>query len=229
MLTSEQRLKAELKLLDKRFEDIKRERAKADSEQARKGMKLYGLPYRIYLDYIKVGDGIRKKNGEISLSEIYPLQGYPVDDVRVIKYPSDFDNNKIDAYVQSCPLNSDGKRMLKLFPTNERFIDDGIKAELEQLHTELISKYKSWDVYGGEWEYLFLRFLDGYDFNTFGEFEFYGTVGKYNDADINNLRKQYTALQGKYKANKGKYLGIPTYDTDNEEQYFNNYYRIVWE
>ena len=61
MLTEEQKAKGRIALLPS-IEDFEKSRALERHKQACKGMTLYGLPYRVYLDYLKRWETIWQSN-----------------------------------------------------------------------------------------------------------------------------------------------------------------------
>lgn len=210
MLTKEQEHKAQMKILEQMWIDIEKSMALERHKKAQEGMKQYGIPYRICLDYYKADTN----KDTVSLNPCYPLPGYEISKC-VSVTTEDFE-----------PKQRTDNRPLRL---EEIFSVDTLKEEKKQEVLKAISTCRTWVILDTEWERIFLHFFKGYDIGSFTEFDFYGTKNTVEPGDIQLLRNVYKRLQKKYQENPNDYLQseplLSDYDTD---LYGNSPYIIEW-
>lgn len=186
MLTEEQKSKALLALLPS-IDDLEKHRALERHNKACTGMQLYGLPYRVYLDYLKWFDTLTKteKENVVMINPMYPRNGYPKERLLMIT-DEDIDFRDMDI------LN---------------VTYENLKPETQSKVAKCIKDLREWELNSDTWRYNFLHFLSGYDFRTFTEFDFFGTQNEWNDeTDISLLRKAYTGYKEDFESNPDNYL-----------------------
>ena len=189
MLTEEQKRKAVYALLPT-IEDLERAHAFELHKQACRGMDLYGLPYRVYLDYLKYWDKndmpYEERATYVMINPGYPEDGYPVDRVRVVT-PDDLDMSNI-------PRNENGSIDIYAF-------DDicTLKTSVQKEILHDIEPLRKWKIHDDNWKRYFSHFLVGYDFERFTEFDFSGNTGKMTPEDLELLRHIYARVLKEYE------------------------------
>jgi len=220
MLTDEQRNKAVIALLPT-IEDLERAHVFNLQKQAvNEGMRLYGLPFRVYFDYLKRVDNMSgaERDNIILINPCYPDEGYPRDKVRVVT-PDDID-------MDNAPKNENGRSELLPFDdicTLKTSVQKEILHETEPL--------RKWHIHDDNWKRYFSHFLVGYDFESFTEFDFTGETGKATKEDIELLRHIYARLQREYEGRVlDDYLTEePTTTKERKRRYTDKPYRAVWD
>jgi len=209
MLTDEQRQKGYLALLPT-IEDLEKAHALVLHKEAINSMDMYGLPYRICMDqYKKYDTNYRKKY--CTLNYCYPLPGYERDKVIPV--------NACDFIAPNRPNNT----------LIDNFSVDNIKDDVKGRVIAYMNDIQPWHIFDNKWKYYFIHFLVGYDFNTFREFDFYGTTGEHTKDDIVLLRNMYSRMQCEYLENPGNYMQseplITDYDIGN---YTDVPFKVIW-
>ncbi len=188
MLTQEQAHAASLALLP----DLEKYNAFRQYKQACKGMDRYGLPFRVYLDYLKrPNTKIPGNQCHVKINPLYPNAGYRTDEVLSV-CPDDFIPR--DTETDSASWDE----------SNYTFED--LKPEMQKEITKRIDPVRVWKQYDKNWEYYFLHFLKGYDIQTFTEFDFYGVHGEHTHEDIQLLKSVYERLQRVYERSPHDYM-----------------------
>ena len=84
MLTEEQLLKAKIALAQKNNEDPEKVIAYECHKKAKRAFQEYGLPYRVYFDYLS--ERYHRNKDTVPINPCYPMPGYLIDSViRVTK------------------------------------------------------------------------------------------------------------------------------------------------
>lgn len=188
MLTQEQRDKAKLKLLEQELLDIEKAVALANHEQAQSSFYDYGLPYRVFLDYLKQP----RNDNNVPINHCYPLPGFELSK-RVNVTTNDFDLSKMDSDIPLC--------------FNEVFCVENLKADKKAEVLRFIEDSRTWKQTGDtEWQRIFAHFLNGYDFSKFTEFDFLGTTNTLTQSDLGLLQKVYERYQEDYLQNPNDYI-----------------------
>jgi len=203
MLTLEQVHAASLALLP----DLEKYHAYIQYKQACKGMVRYGLPFRVYLDYLKRPhkqlDDITRY---IEINPLYPQAGFKIDEVKTVCF-EDFTEPH---YTASGALSFD----------ESQYTYEDLSPELQKEIQNDIDPVLIWKLYDKSWEYYFAHFLKGYDFKAFTEFDFYGLQGQQSQSDIQLLQNIYRRLQQDYDRNPNNYMNEePTISASEYIQY----------
>lgn len=209
MLTKEQQHKAQMKILEQMWDDIEKAQALENHKQSQRAMNEYGLPYRVYLDYLKSD----KYRDCVRINPCYPFPGYEVDSLMYIP---------TDDFIHP---NNDGKpiALADLFSIN------ALKDDTKQIVLKYIAEHRQWVINDDRWKYYFLHFLVGYDFKSFNEVDFWGTKGTMHPGDIQLLRNVYTRLQKEYTDNPGNYMqSEPLLSDYDEDKYHGKPFLIAW-
>lgn len=186
MLTQEQAHAASLALLP----DLEKYKAFRQYKQACKGMEKYGLPFRVYLDYLKRPyTELAGNQRYIKINPLYPKAGYKTDELLSV-CPDDF----IPRDAENITLDENA------YPF------ENLKPEIQKEIAKRIDPVRVWKQYDKKWERYFLHFLKGYDFRNFTEFDFYGVNGEHTDEDIQLLKGVYSRLQHEYERNPNEYM-----------------------
>ena len=221
MLTEEQKAKGQIALLPT-IEDFEKARALDRHNEAVRGMELYGLPYRCYLDYLKYWDNndmpYEERITYVMINPCYPEEGYPLDKVRVVT-PDDID-------MDNAPRNEKGR--IEILPF-EDISTLKLSVQKEILHD--IEPLRKWKILDDNWKRYFSHFLKGYDFESFTEFDFAGTSGQMGKEDLGLLRNIYARVLKEYenKALDNYIEEEPRTTPERLKRYTNNPYRVVWD
>lgn len=169
MLTEEQLLKAKIALARKNNEDPEKVIALECHKKAKTGFSEYGLPYRVYFDYLS--ERYHKDKNTVPINPCYPLPGYPID--KVIRVRKEDFNTSDQGNVYTCDNLKDEKRLAVYM---------------------LIEQLRNWERfdYDGDWAHLFAMFLEGYDFTQFTEFDFIGEVGLLRPEELRLCRNFFS-------------------------------------
>lgn len=220
MLTKEQERKARLALLPT-YEDLEKAQAYANHNIAKGWFDEYGLPYRVALDFLK---GYRYDSGHPYINPCYPLPGYPKDKLLLFIFPFDFDTEPHPEDIDY--TDEDGIKHIKSLDMFNR-----LKPEQDKQARAQAEQFRKWhDTHTPEWEYYFFHFFANYDFDKFTEFDFIGTNGEMNNADLSLLQKVYSRYRDEYLENPDKYFNDePTYTDEELKQYTECYFDKVFE
>ena len=214
MLTEEQKIKGQIALLPT-IADLEKAHALTLHNQACEGMDLYGLPYRVYLDYLKRIDKMSAEEygNVIEINPCYPEEGYPLDKVRVVT-PEDIDQDKISAKV----LPFDNIGTLKQSIQNEIIRD-------------IVEPLRKWKILDDNWKRYFSHLLVGYDFMRFTDFDFAGTKGTITPEDLELLRHIYARVLAEYEEGTlDNYLTEePRTTPERKRKYNDKPYRVLWD
>ena len=220
MLTDEQKWKAQIALLP-RVEDLERAHEKEHAlelhKQACTGMELYGLPYRVYLDYLKNWDNngmiYEERLTYVLINPCYPDEGYPLDKVKRVT-PDDIDESKLTPHI--LPFDS---------------IDTLKKQVQNEIIRDVIEPLRKWKILDDNWKRYFSHFLVGYDFESFTEFDFSGTTGKMTPNDLGLLRNIYARVLKEYEDRvlDGYLTEEPRTTKERRKQYTDKPYRVLWD
>lgn len=214
MLTQEQTIKARKALARLNNEDEEKQQALEWHKQAKKAFENYGLPYRVYFNYLKD----RHNNGSdtIPINPCYPMPGYPAE--QVIKVTCD------DFNITNEDL--EGSRTLEDVYTFEHLCEDKQKAV-----TILKCRVKPWKTLDENWKKYFSVFLLGYDFYTFSEFDFMGEVGVLNRGELKLMQNYYSnAVMGEYAKHKDDYLlEVPKWEPEYNYLYSESPFELIWD
>ena len=216
MLTDEQRMKAEVALLPN-MEDLEKMLAYERHEKAVGSMDRYGLPYRVYLDYLKRWDdmGIYERGNTVKINRMYPLCGYPIDKIPTFT---------LDDLRQETQVDERGYSKYLPFAWETLSDDAQVKA------TTATEPLLPWHPFDEKWRYYFLHFLTGYQFDTFTEFDFYGTQGEHEKGDISLLQKTFARWQREYAENPKAYMQEePTTTPAEKAKYTDRPYNVLWD
>lgn len=219
MLTDEQKRKAVYALLPT-IEDLERAHAFNLHKQAVKGMNLYGLPYRVYLDYLKRIDNMtyEESNTIVLVNPCYPDDGYPIDKVRVVT-PDDLDMGNV-------PRDENGKTDILPF-------DDicTLKTSVQNEIIHTIEPLRKWKILDDNWKRYFSHFLKGYDFMRFTEFDFSGSTGKMTPEDLGMLQHLYARVLDEYEngAPDDYLTEEPVTTEERKRRYTDKPYRVLWD
>jgi hypothetical protein len=216
MLTQEQTLKARKALARLNNEDEEKKQALEWHKQAKRAFKEYGLPYKVYFNYLK--DRANNDTSTIPINPCYPMPGYPVE--QVIKVTcEDFDITNEDI---------EGSRTLEDVYTFDHLCEDKQKAV-----TILSCKVKPWKTLDENWKRYFSIFLLGYDFYKFTEFDFMGEVGVLGSGELRLMQNYYThAVVGEYMKHKDTdnyLLEVPKWEPEYNYLYTNSPYELIWD
>ena len=217
MLTKEQETQARIALLKRQSIDLQKHIAFENHKTAMRWAHEYMIPYRIGLDILKnpeYGNGPDAKH--TYPNPCYPLPGYPRKELLTYVYPDDF--------IEDEQTNND-EEMTGFYPVQGLRLN----TEYDRQAQEHAKQFRKWlELFTPEWEYCFFHLFEGYDFNTFTEFDFFGTKDKETDSDIALMQKVYSRYQAEYIASKDKYLNIePIYTPDEKELYTDIYFNYI--
>ena len=214
MLTEEQRLKGRIALLPT-VSDLEKSHALELHKRACEGMTLYGLPFRVYLDYLKKWDNMtpEERYTYVDINPCYPDDGYPLDRVRVVT-PDDIDLESISAKV----LPFDNIYTLKKTIQNE-------------INRDIVEPLRKWKILDNNWKKYFSHLLVGYDFERFTEFDFNGGNGTITPEDLGLLRKLYARVLAEYEERVlDDYLTEePRTTKERKRRYTDKPYRVLWD
>ena len=177
-------------------------------KQAKKeAYKIYKLPYRVYYDYL------RKRafapTNRLMLNPCYPEPGYPIDGIIQV-LENDFE-------IPQELLN--GSR-------DNLYVYQYLKPEIKTQVDAIKRRFCSWDspdVFNEKWKSIFLKYLNGYDIESFSCFDFFGAtlnelddpeLGLIDESQIEMIRAVYLRLQGEYMENPSKYEYKEPYDAE---------------
>jgi hypothetical protein len=218
MLTDEQKQKAVYALLPS-IEDLERAHVFELHKQAvKEGMRLYGLPFRVYFDYLKRIDnmGYEERNNIVLINPCYPEEGYPLDKIRIVTL-DDLDMSNI-------PRDDNG--YMDLLPFEDI---STLKTSVQNEILHDIEPLRKWHIHDDNWKRYFSHFLVGYDFDSFTEFDFTGVSGKATSEDIQLLRHIYTRLQREYEERvlDGYLTEEPRTNEERKRRYTDKPYKIL--
>ena len=130
------------------------------------------------------------------LNPCWPNPGYPID--RIIKVSKDeFD------------IPKDGSRSFE-----DMYSLKNLKPEVREQVLQVSDRYKVWrNIFDENWEKYFLKFLKGYNFESFTCFDFFGAtigevdpdIGLVDESQIILMQRIYERLQSEYNENPSKY------------------------
>ena len=212
MLTSEQMIQAKKALAAKRGEDISKRIALENHKKAKNGMDLYGIPYRVYFNYLQ--DRYNNPRNTVEINPCYPLPGYPVERCLEIGL-SDFDLT--------------GVEIPKGAPIDEYLTIDRLRPEVREAVDSIKTHFATWHAFDPIWENYFSYLFTGYDFKRFTEFDFFGTTGNCEDCDLDLIRAVYHRLQEKFEQSPTDYKTETDINNMSMEQYSITPYIIVWD
>ena len=218
MLTEEQKAKGRIALLPS-IEDFEKSRALERHKRACKGMTLYGLPYRVYLDYLKRWDSMtpEERDNLVEINPCYPEEGYPLDKIRIVT-PSDLDMSNVEVNDKGYPVLLPFEDISTLKPH--------VQAEIEKS----IEPLRKWKHLDDNWRCYFSHFLKGYEFKDFTEFDFSGTSGDMTPEDLGLLRNLYERVRAEYDNHELDYLeDEPRTTPERKRQYSEKPYRVLWD
>lgn len=134
--------------------------------------------------------------GKLMLNPCWPNPGYPID--RIIKVTKEeFD------------IPKDGSRAF-----DDMYSIKNLKPEVREQVLQVSERYKVWrNIFDGNWEKYFLKFLKGYNFKSFTCFDFFGAtigevdpdIGLVDESQIILMQRIYERLQNEYNENPSKY------------------------
>lgn len=167
-------------------------------------MKIYKLPYRVYYDYLR--KRAHEPSGTVMLNPCYPDPGYPIEGILKVS-KDDFIINK---------------ETMK--PGAEPYCYENLKPEYQDVVDRISTRWSPWlklnSCFDKEWEKYFLKLLNGYDFESFSCFDFFGGAlaeadeqyGCVTAAEVEILKNIYTRMKEQYLANPESYnLTEPIY------------------
>lgn len=159
------------------------------------------IPYRVILDNHK--DGIEADEQHIN-------RYYPKNWQTITPFWEWLEHEKPGIYAEA---QNDIFNFIYDSSKATHFTDDGKPCTDDSCCSE---KYKElqeeWKISqenfttAAERRYLFARFLMGYDFSTFGEFDFFGNRGKHTQAEIEQFKEECEQLQADFEANQQNYF-----------------------
>lgn len=162
----------------------------------------YHLPYRCYYEYLK--NRANNPSNKLMLNPCWPSPGYPIDSVL-----------KVDKNDFEIPENESGSR-----PQEEVYCYENLKPETKELVNQIIERFTPWtNPFDTTWQRYYCKFLQGFDFNSFNCFDFFGaspvelepTMGIIDEPQIEITRRVYTRLQERYNTS------IPLYEYEDPE------------
>lgn len=219
MLTDEQREKAVYALLPT-VADLEKAHAFNLHKQAVRGMELYGLPYRVYLDYLKRIDNMDYEESStiVKVNPCYPDEGYPMDKIRVVT-PDDLDMSNV-------PRNENG--CIDILPFDDMCT---LKTSVQNEILHDIEPLRKWKILDDNWKRYFSHFLEGYKFEEFTEFDFTGETGKATKEDIELLRHIYERVRDEYEngAPDDYLTEEPRTTEERKRMYSDRPYRVLWD
>jgi len=215
MLTDEQKWKAQIALLPTVADFEKAHALSLHKQACEEGMSLYGLPFRVYLDYLKRWDDMsaEERYTYVDINPCYPDEGYPLDKVRVVT-PDDIDEDSISAKV--LPFDNIGT----------------LKKEIQaEIMRDIVEPLRKWKPLDDNWKRYFSHLLVGYDFEKFTEFDFTGETGKATKEDIELLRHIYARVLNEYEDRVlDDYLTEePRTTKERKRKYIDKPYRVLWD
>lgn len=215
MLTEEQLLKAKIALAKKNNEDTDKILALEWHKKSKQAFTEYGLPYRVYFDYLK--NRYKHPRETVPINPCYPLPGFPIDKVIRVT-PKDFRTPK------ELPAGSS---------QDDIYTYENLNEEKKFAVYMLIKQSRPWEFLNDKWKNAFSMFLVGYDFMKFSEFDFMGEVGILNRGELKLLRNHYSnAVMGRFKEYKdnGEYLlEEPAYQTEYQYLYSDKPFVVILE
>lgn len=219
MLTDEQKEKAVYALLPT-VADLEKAHAFNLHKQAVRGMELYGLPYRVYLDYLKRIDNMDYEESStiVKVNPCYPDEGYPMDKIRVVT-PDDLDMSNV-------PRNENG--CIDILPFDDMCT---LKTSVQNEILHDIEPLRKWKILDDNWKRYFSHFLEGYKFEEFTEFDFTGETGKATKEDIELLRHIYERVRDEYEngAPDDYLTEEPRTTEERKRMYSDRPYRVLWD
>lgn len=226
MLTSEQESKAKLALIRQHIQNASIEESKIKAYErhntAKTWLALYGLPYRVALDYLKKWDNETLPHKHVFINPCYPLMGYRVKDLPCIIYPNEF----------IMPERVQGETRTLADLVNEwKGLNGYPKPDILEMAQEQTEHMRPWkNKLDDNWKKYFAHFLGGYDFKSFSEFDFTGEQGTTPEPDINLLRNIYTRIASEYNANKDAYMNDePLINVEDINEYSEVCYKRIYE
>ena len=196
----------------------------ANHDEATHSMERYGLPYRIYFDDI---ENIYRSHQYIT--EMYPLYRYPKDEVFKLTI-HDFDKAAVVSIIKDYDCNrryhtnSLGEQSIWHLGYHDLYCMETMKADIRKTILDHFESIRGWSLYDDNWKRYFLCYLQGYDFNTFTYFDFYGIP---EDTDPQPLRDRYIQLQSEYDPST-HLEPIPETPEADQRNYDYRPYEIIW-
>lgn len=205
-MNEEQRRKAEEIVKNSKLKEIEKKYALYTHLGNVETSGIYQLPYKVVKDY----NATCIEKGHAFITDVYPLPGYPSDERPIFNYPGDF-NVDIPVYGggDSIYLKEEHQRTLTAF--TEQYEKDFNDAKT--------------------WDYYFLHLLQGYDFDSFTIFDFYGeNREEMTQADLQLTKNYYKRKQKQYTENPGDYLNVePTYTDKERNKYTMSSYLVNYD
>lgn len=165
----------------------------------RDGFHVYKLPYRVYYDYLR--KRANEPSDKLMLNPCYPDPGYPIEGILKVS-KDDFIISKEDMATKKGA---------------DLYCYENLNPECQEIVNRIKKRWSPWErleaLFSAEWEQTFLHLLNGYDFNSFSCFDFFGgSLTEANDqydcvttAEIEIMRHIYTRHKEKYLENPEKY------------------------
>lgn len=216
MLTSEQIIKARQALARQQGGDEMKYLAIEWHKKALYALKNYGLPYKVYYDYLK--SRYEHPRETVEINPCYPMPGYPVDKTVQVKH-DDFNLEYLKEKDAKQPASLEQVYIYENLYEDKKVLVDIVKHDLKQ-----------WEVYDNTWKEYFLMYLVGYDFGTFTEFDFIGKSGELGAGEVSLLRHIYKRLQREYEQKKDSLvLQEPKYEEQFSFLYQDKPFTIIWD
>lgn len=216
-MTREQEQAANKAYIDMLWNDFLKKVAYENHCTAAEWVTLYGLPYRVALDYLKHPEAYK---GKCRINPCYPLAGFPREELLTISL-DDLDKERCTHE------NADGTQVLDMdfFKTPRPEVQERITEHNKQFlpiwHNDTAAGLQ-------EWERVFAYYLIPYDFDTFTVFDMYGKADG-NEADLNERKAYYKGVQERYKAGTDYMTEPPPYKPEYDNKYTTHEFILEWE
>lgn len=125
----------------------------------RDGFRVYGLPYRIYYDYLR--KRAKEPSNKLMLNPCYPDPGYPIEGIITV--------SKDDFEIPNEKMEKGGADL---------YTYDYLKPEVQEVVYRIMKRFSPWankeNINKAEWKKTFLHLFTGYDFKEFTCFDHFG-------------------------------------------------------